>query len=747
MAQPNKIGIENVLNVMAGESEHVCWISFQAEPIIFLNGFPFTVRDKSHPFRSLKEFNLNLTSQRLAQISKRLKKDVVQELSASADGTVFVHEEIEHTKLSGSSISLAPDQIQTADEIFEEIAGVFRLRYKHIPLPAEDLPGLSCFDELFDVFSKFADDSSFVFSCQMGRGRSTFGLVATTIFLKRKYEDSANFGFFEQKNGELPEALQFSAKGAKFGDFKGILSLTRILKKGRVVKDEVDWAIDACSKTHNIREAISESWHKFQVDRSGVEQQQQERLRVAAINLVRYGYLIAWNSYLYEVFKKFVRIPFTTWWNSRPELQTWFEQVMANPESALKSEVISSSSDLSNIYDSREGNVLVRYSILKSDYFPGCQNKKLVPVVDGAPNYRMIKTFPVVGCAIPSGIGVRNVLKEIASSSGVESPPIYWTNLREEPLLYVCGNPYCLRDVDDPLQNLVYTGIVTRRVEAMERYLKSDALHDAEKYGSKLLVHHEADDNSLIAVWKQVSPDDIKTCQEMYTSAMDSNSFYARVPVTDEQAPLPETFDYIVQMCLGALERQVENVYFVFNCQMGRGRTTTGIVIACLWIWKCQDLIKLNQKPQLKLDLPVGNVTKSPVIRPTLSPADEAKLVEESLMNGEYKVIMRLARLLSHGPRVKAEVDAIIDHCSEMQNLRTAIFNLKTRAESVTNAKVKAETHHRGIAYLVRYFYLICFNQYLEDAKRDLFKGNTFAQWLKDRPEIEALLEDVDLVY
>lgn len=109
-------------------------------------------------------------------------------------------------------------------------------------------------------------------------------------------------------------------------------------------------------------------------------------------------------------------------------------------------------------------------------------------------------------------------------------------------------------------------------------------------------------------------------------------------------------------------------------------------------------------------------------------------------------MIIKLVRLLARGALVKAEVDAIIDHCSEMQNLRTAIFNLKTRAEAVGNAKVKQDARHRGISYLIRYFYLICFNAYLTEAVVNKF-SDTFANWLKNRPEIESLLNGVDMSY
>ena len=36
---------------------------------------------------------------------------------------------------------------------------------------------------------------------------------------------------------------------------------------------------------------------------------------------------------------------------------------------------------------SRAGQVLLAHTLLKSDHFPGCQNLKLKPLIDGAPNF------------------------------------------------------------------------------------------------------------------------------------------------------------------------------------------------------------------------------------------------------------------------------------------------------------------------------------------------------------------------
>ena len=60
--------------------------------------------------------------------------------------------------------------------------------------------------------------------------------------------------------------------------------------------------------------------------------------------------------------------------------------------------------------------------------------------------------------------------------------------------------------------------------------------------------------------------------------------------------------------------------------------------------------------------------------------------------------------------QLKSHVDVIIDRCAALQNLRVAIVNLrmKSRSTKATEEEQKAAME-RGLHYLERYFYLICF--------------------------------------
>lgn len=51
---------------------------------------------------------------------------------------------------------------------------------------------------------------------------------------------------------------------------------------------------------------------------------------------------------------------------------------------------------------------------------------------------------------------------------------------------------------------------------------------------------------------------------------------YTRVPVTDEKAPKEKDFALLMRR----LWKPPEGAALIFNCQMGRGRTSTGMIIA-----------------------------------------------------------------------------------------------------------------------------------------------------------------------
>lgn len=60
------------------------------------------------------------------------------------------------------------------------------------------------------------------------------------------------------------------------------------------------------------------------------------------------------------------------------------------------------------------------------------------------------------GVAIPTVSGLRRVLDQTGAKNGRRR--VLWHNMREEPVIYINGRPYVVREADQPFCNLEYTG-------------------------------------------------------------------------------------------------------------------------------------------------------------------------------------------------------------------------------------------------------------------------------------------------
>lgn len=117
---------------------------------------------------------------------------------------------------------------------------------------------------------------------------------------------------------------------------------------------------------------------------------------------------------------------------------------------------------------SRNGEVLGSQTVLKSDHCPGCQNQNLPERVDGAPNFREVPGFPVYGVANPTIDGIRSVIQRIGGSKG--GRPVLWHNMREEPVIYISGKPFVLREVERPYKNMLeYTVVFLQALRFAEK--------------------------------------------------------------------------------------------------------------------------------------------------------------------------------------------------------------------------------------------------------------------------------------
>jgi len=149
---------------------------------------------------------------------------------------------------------------------------------------------------------------------------------------------------------------------------------------------------------------------------------------------------------------------------------------------------------------------------------------------------------------------------------------------------------------------------------------------------------------------------------------------YDRVAVTDEQAPLPGALSQLLTRIRTGLSVAGD---FVFNCQMGRGRTTTGMVTACListtLSWN-GNAFEFNgeEDEEEGYDAMDGLSEEDAYLQGEYY--EHVTLPLTWCLVGEYKTILQLVGVLSHGKVAKRMTDRAIDLMQDVQNLRKAIY-------------------------------------------------------------------------
>lgn len=193
-----------------------------------------------------------------------------------------------------------------------------------------------------------------------------------------------------------------------------------------------------------------------------------------------------------------------------------------------------------------------RHSLVSSEYDEF--------MIEGASNFRHIPQTSVYGVAQPTIEGLKCVLRKLRRDRG-RGDRILWINLREEPIIYINGIPYVLRDRYFTLRNIrAYSGITASRLEMLEQRLKEDVINETINYEGRILLHGEDKDGNVRAVWEDVQIDDILTVKDVMEQvaadiSIDSDDdsvpeneraiqlSYHRVPVTAEKPPEWKDFD------------------------------------------------------------------------------------------------------------------------------------------------------------------------------------------------------------
>uniref|UniRef100_A0A8C2JVT4 Phosphatase domain containing paladin 1b n=1 Tax=Cyprinus carpio TaxID=7962 RepID=A0A8C2JVT4_CYPCA len=338
----------------------------------------------------------------------------------------------------------------------------------------------------------------------------------------------------------------------------------------------------------------------------------------------------------------------------------------------------------------------------------------------GAPNFRKVKgNYPLFGMGQPSLNGFKQVLQRL-QIDGCEE--VVFICVRKEPVVFFRSDgdfiPYTPRGRENLHENL-HDLDRELSAEQIELSIRKE-LCDFAKLSENMFyvyndIEHFKDDPQQVQI---LSEEDIHVTEEVYKRPLFSQPLhrYYRLPLPMEGAPLEETFDAFVNILRVtpnlSLMRDSSRPLpaLLFSCQVGVGRTN--LVLLIFHLFHRQEI----QKSEHKLD---------------------------------FQVIELLISRLPKGQQVLDEVDDAIAMCSEMHNIKDAVFENKLKLEGIgedyqiQGKSTKAYFLQRTLQSLERYVYLLVFNAYLHDQYPQAFP-QSFSQWLCMNAWIYRLLACMD---
>ena len=337
-----------------------------------------------------------------------------------------------------------------------------------------------------------------------------------------------------------------------------------------------------------------------------------------------------------------------------------------------------------------------------ADHFANIQ--KLPDPVPGCPNFRRVPGYKVYCCGQPTIAGFEACLAKVCGDIYPKDGKIIWLNLRQEPDVYVNGDPICARP-PNKIGEYAELGNVTRdSAKADEVEFLRVCKSRAEGNGGKL---------KIVDINKKESEVEVKEITSLSSvieglKAKYPGLVHMRVPVCNSAAPLETDFDIICNTLLGS----GINTPVIVSDQVGLSRATTGCVIACLF-----------KEFQISASFE-GLVETVPGMNLGLLKMDTYKMdmSKDALFRGEFEVVKELVTTMKDGEAAKNVCDKVIDKNGTKKTGGTGIKQLRENiAESKLSYEIMDDAAQAFLKAKImdnihKYFFLIVFSGYMREA-------------------------------
>ena len=281
---------------------------------------------------------------------------------------------------------------------------------------------------------------------------------------------------------------------------------------------------------------------------------------------------------------------------------------------------------------------------------------------------------------------------------------IIWINMRQEPDVYVNGEPFCARP-PNKIGEYAELGNITRdAAKATEvKFLEVCEKRIAENGGKLKVVdinktQTEKEVKEILSLSKVV-----EGVKETFPGLV-----HMRVPVCNSASPLETDFDIIANTLLGSSI----TTPVIISDQVGLSRATAGCVIACLFkefqiTSSFEGLVKTV--PGMNLDLLKMDTYKM-------------DMSKDMLFRGEFPVVQRLVAKMDGGAAAKNVCDKVID---KNGTPKTGGTGIKQTRENIAESKLSFEIMDDAAQVFLKskimdniqkYCYLIIYSGYMREA-------------------------------
>ncbi|XAR63978.1 hypothetical protein NMG60_11024154 [Bertholletia excelsa] len=259
MATPTIAGAKEMLSYLGAKPAakgnartKVILTDLREEAVVYINGTPYVLRELNKPVDTLK--HMGITGPVVEHMEARLKEDIISEVKQSR-GRMLLHREeysppSDQASVIGYWENIFINDVKTPFEVYASLKDEgYDIEYRRIPLTREREPLASDVDAI--QYCKDDSAGAYLFVSHTGFGGVAYAMAIICIRLDA---DAKLATVTPQSSVLLYQSSEEEAH--KMGDYRDILSLTRVLICGPKSKEDVDVVIERCSGAGHLRDDI-----------------------------------------------------------------------------------------------------------------------------------------------------------------------------------------------------------------------------------------------------------------------------------------------------------------------------------------------------------------------------------------------------------------------------------------------------------------------------------------------------------